>query len=569
MAQNGQAYLHRSEVANDPKVMTRASDEALDEYRKKHSSIKANEEKMGFEHQCRQNATEEEQRANEIIQWLRHQDQVNVFNTAPRRKGYGGQLHSRFVGDHFLSNKPLIEDTALFRITRQMPKGSHLHIHFNSCLQPHVLLDIAKEMDGMWISSDLRLTPDNDYESFEQCEIQFSLATKNDEPLGNLFHGERKGRRWMKFQDFLRQFPAHYEKSTADEWLSNKLMFHEDEAHNCLQSQDGIWEKFNGRTRMMKGLINYRKAYAAYMRRFLQDLVSDNILYAEIRVNFMQSNQLYDDDGSSSSGNRQIMELIIDEVRAFQNEMSSKGRFFGGVKVIYCTPRSFNQEAIAQALGECFSFKLEWPGWIAGFDLVGEESKGKPLQAFVPELLGFKRRCEEAGIDIPLLFHCGETIADEDDNLSHALNLGSKRIGHGFALINHPYIMQRMKDEGVCLELCPISNEILGLAGRISQHAMYPLLASNVHCTLSSDNGTLFRSSLSHDFYQVLVGKSDMSLSGCRQLILWSIEHACLEAEEYGYIRDEWERQWAAFLDWIIKAYWDQYMSSANMRLPS
>ncbi|KAJ4136627.1 hypothetical protein NW754_001387 [Fusarium falciforme] len=195
--------------------------------------------------------------------------------------------------------------------------------------------------------------------------------------------------------------------------------------------------------------------------------------------------------------------------------------------------------------------------------------QGETLQAFVLELLGFKRRCEEAGIDIPLLFHCGETIADEDDNLSHALNLGSKRIGHGFALINHPYIMQRMKDEGVCLELCPISNEILGLAGRISQHVMYPLLANNVHCTISSDNGTLFRSSLSHDFYQVLVGKSDMSLSGCRQLILWSIEHACLEAEEYGCIRDEWERQWAAFLDWVIKAYWDQYMSSANMRLPS
>lgn len=77
------------------------------------------------------------------------------------------------------------------------------------------------------------------------------------------------------------------------------------------------------------------------------------------------------------------------------------------------------------------------------------------------------------------------------------------------------------------------------------------------------------RSSLSHDFYQVLVGKSDMSLSGCRQLFLWSIEHAWLEAEEYGLIRDEWERQWAAFLDWIIETYWDQYMSSTNMRLPS
>ncbi|RSL42612.1 hypothetical protein CEP54_015421 [Fusarium duplospermum] len=267
----------------------------------------------------------------------------------------------------------------------------------------------------------------------------------------------------------------------------------------------------------------------------------------------MQSNQLYDDNGSSSSGSRQIMKLIVDKVRAFQDEMSSEGK-----KVLVVSKPS-----------TCFSFKLEWPGWIAGFDLAGEESRGKPLEAFVPELLGFKRRCEEASIDIPFLFHCGETIADEGDNLSHALNLGSKRIGHGFALINHPCIMQRMKDEGVCLELCPISNEISGLAGRISQAAMYPLMANNVHCTINSDNGTLFRSSLSHDFYQVLVGKSDMSLSGCRQLILWSIEHAWLEAEEYGLIRDEWERQWAAFLDWIIETYWDQYMSSTNMLLQS
>lgn len=82
---------------------------------------------------------------------------------------------------------------------------------------------------------------------------------------------------------------------------------------------------------------------------------------------------------------------------------------------------------------------------------------------------------------------------DVDGNLVDALLLKSKRIGHGFALTKHPYIMQRMKEEGICLELCPISNEILGLTPRVSGHAMYPLLANNVHCTVSSDNGTLFR----------------------------------------------------------------------------
>lgn len=82
---------------------------------------------------------------------------------------------------------------------------------------------------------------------------------------------------------------------------------------------------------------------------------------------------------------------------------------------------------------------------------------------------------------------------DTDGNLVDALLLKSKRIGHGFALAKHPHIMQLMKEQGICLELCPISNEILGLTPRVSGHTMYQLLANNVHCTISSDNGTLFR----------------------------------------------------------------------------
>ena len=132
----------------------------------------------------------------------------------------------------------------------------------------------------------------------------------------------------------------------------------------------------------------------------------------------------------------------------------------------------------------------------AGFDLLGEESEGFPLSYFAPELLQFKKDCEEAQVEIPFLFHCAETLevgGETDGNLLDALLLGSKRIGHGYALDRHPYILEQMKKNNVCLEICPISNEILGLTPRASNHSVYGLLSRNVHCTVSTDNGTLFR----------------------------------------------------------------------------
>ena len=117
---------------------------------------------------------------------------------------------------------------------------------------------------------------------------------------------------------------------------------------------------------MMKGLFNYEAAYRKYTRLFLEDLVQDNIGYAEIRPNFMMSNQLFSNDGSRTIDNQGIMRMIIEEVEKFQADMAAEGRFFGGLKVIYCTPRSFPPQMVEAALNECLRFKKHWPQWIAG-----------------------------------------------------------------------------------------------------------------------------------------------------------------------------------------------------------
>ncbi len=126
---------------------------------------------------------------------------------------------------------------------------------------------------------------------------------------------------------------------------------------------------------------------------------------------------------------------------------------------------------------------------------MGEEAKGNPLIYFIEEFLEFKKECQKEDVDIPFLLHCGETTdvgGDINKNLIDALHLGAKRIGHAFALPRQPYVLQQMKKEGVCLETCPISNEVLGLTSRIDGHAIHTLLASDVHCTINSDDGIFF-----------------------------------------------------------------------------
>jgi len=102
------------------------------------------------------------------------------------------------------------------------------------------------------------------------------------------------------------------------------------------------------------------------------------------------------------------------------------------------------------------------------------------------------------------MFHAGETLLDtggsvdpEKSNLYDAVLLKSKRIGHGFALLKHPELVAICKktetNPGICIELCPISNELLHLCRNVKEHPFPELLAAGIPCTVNSDNPSLFR----------------------------------------------------------------------------
>ncbi|KUJ21791.1 Metallo-dependent hydrolase [Mollisia scopiformis] len=560
-------------VASDWRKVLNADVSSVEDYNKAVERLQAAEKERAFDFQITTSASHNEKRAAALLHKIQAYDWDHTYGTP--HDDEGNPTEKRTQGEHFLGNVDLINKTELMKVAKRMPKGAHLHIHWNSCLPARFLIRQARDIKAMYIRSTLPLTTP---EHFATTRISFMVMTpyeathvkgaEDDEketPLGNVFDPHYVPNRWMPYKQFqeLFNYPGDFGETLtrterAERWLEHKMLISEDEAHGCKQTGHGIWEKFNYRTQMMKGLFAYESAFRNYTRACIKDFVKDNIQYAEIRPNFMATNSLKTDDGTGSIGNEGIMKIINEELQSTMEELRKRGDYFGGMKVIYCTPRSFQKDQVAAALDECIDLKHKYKDLLCGFDLVGHEEMGNELRHFVPEFLDFQKKCKEQKLDIPFLFHCGETleVGDKvDGNLFDAVLLKAKRIGHGYAIARHPMIMEIFKEKNIAIESCPISNEILGLTPNIAGHNLPILLANNVPCTINSDNATFYRSSLSHDFYQVIIGSESMNLLGWKQLAKWSLEHSCMNPDEKAAVTAEWQSKWNAFCQWIVDEY--------------
>lgn len=227
-----------------------AQDKTAQQYNILRSDIRQAEAALAFDHVCTRKAKLLEIKANQKLQQLKQHDITNHYGTAKSRSGYHGQQHARFYGDHFLSNVSIIEQTQLFKLCRAMPKGAHLHIHFNANLLPDFLLNIAKDMPRMYVWSNTRLVDSSgkvDATAMDLCRIQFSILSPEAVEArgeGDIFHttykgGNGKEPQVMQFARFRKEFPKWHIKDTVDAWLHNKLLFQEEETYGLLQTAEG------------------------------------------------------------------------------------------------------------------------------------------------------------------------------------------------------------------------------------------------------------------------------------------------------------------------------------------
>lgn len=147
------------------------------------------------------------------------------------------------------------------------------------------------------------------------------------------------------------------------------------------------------------------------------------------------------------------------------------------------------------------------PCRVIGFDLSGDEATQKRL-----DLEGVLAPLFESCAAITI--HAGEA-ASAQSIWEAVYKQRARRIGHGLRLREHARLMEYCVTEGICLELCPISNGLtnvfrapparrdLSIGGEGSRHD-YPLpafLSADVPVCINTDNRFLHESSTVTDEY--------------------------------------------------------------------
>ncbi|CAE7153663.1 unnamed protein product [Rhizoctonia solani] len=177
------------------------------------------------------------------------------------------------------------------------------------------------------------------------------------------------------------------------------------------------------------------------MRQVMLSSIEDGISYVELRVNFFRKLG-FREDGMEILGHRDLLLWLREAIQDVKDQMKADNREdeFVGAKIIYMSARSRKKPDFIWHLENCMALKQEFPDLVAGFDLMDPEDTSHPLLHHAESLLWFQDECKKRGLDIPFVFHAGETLNDggaADSNLYDALLLGSKRIGHGKAPITN------------------------------------------------------------------------------------------------------------------------------------
>ena len=144
---------------------------------------------------------------------------------------------------------------------------------------------------------------------------------------------------------------------------------------------------------------------------------------------------------------------------------------------------------------------------VVGFDLAGDEVR-YPAS---PQRPAFEA-ARAAGLR--LTCHAGE--AGEPSSVEEALNLGVGRIAHGVIGAREPRIVQRVRSEGVVLDLCPTANWKTKAVPSLDEHPLPRLVRAGVRCTISTDSRTVASTTLSHEFELASeMGMTDEELARC------------------------------------------------------
>ena len=431
---------------------------------------------------------------------LSPEEEAASLRLAALRKAELERVGTRLPPAHsFLldETRRLIETSPLLEVMQHLPKGGVLHLHG------------AAGGDFRWLIAHATYRPD--------CYV---FTGEGPSPVrGKLqLFAEPPGGAWRSVVA-LRAEAA--DPKLFDEELYRSITLGEED-----RGVPDIWEEFTNCFRRAWGLFDDAEIRTGHWRRMLDVLIDENVQYVEFR-------------GWPAD------DAIVADARR-------RGPDFA-VKFIPVSGRRSSRESAKSQLEQTLAERERDPGLVAGFDLVEEEDKSHSTLFFVEELLAARREAERRGFSLPLFLHSGETNRAQSENLYDALLLGAPRIGHGLALVRHPVLMEIVRERGIAVEVCPISNQVLGYVGDLRAHPAVAYINAGIPVVLSPDDPGLTRHTFSYDFYEAFMAW-DLDLRELKQLALNSLVHSAMGPEEKRRALEVWRKRWADFVRWLNTA---------------
>lgn len=552
------------------------------DYLARRRGLIAYERQKRFDAEKRMKRTEAERKADDYIKQLRKQEIDTIYNNSNDLGMIKGSSWA-------LSKSKGVQNGKLYKLINKMPKGAILHCHMDGTIDVEWLIRRTYEQDDLFIRSDVPLI---EHSLLYTANVRIRQlpkegGTKEDEgnaraekETENIFSSNYQPNTWVRLSKARQMFPypnvysipppgyeSHlidFAKSSDsskpanwiafDAYLFSKMTFAPvpTDIVPSISNSRQAWDYFINTFFFLNALQTQETRTEMYKRSFLHS-IQDNISYVEARINFFDET-LLDREGKSTVTHAEMLNEFKSALQAVQAELP-QGRSFDA-KVIYSTLRFIDPDQLQWYIDDAIQLKQQFPSLLVGFDLVGHEDNGKTLYDYLPQLLGMRKRLKELEIDLPFCFHAGETLGDGDsidDNLFDALLLGSKRIGHGFSLSRHPTLVEAVRQKGVCIESCPISNQVLRYNDTQGVHPVLTLLAYGCPVALSHDDPSQFLNlGLSPDFYSILIASDHFDLTSLGVLARNSLQHSLIPDSQHKQAQiDEWDRQWTLYIDEI------------------
>lgn len=442
---------------------------------------------------------------------------------------------------YFPSVKHLYEDSGdLFKFLDSMPKGGLLHIHSGAVGNLDWILNEGIFITGLdgtkcWINKKIVDNIDP-YEKGDDFLFKFSINKPEDS--SNI---------WIPVtKDYiLLNKNAIKERLVMSDILSNK-------------ESPEVWSVFETINNRYASLREYIPYSVASWKNGLETLASNNIQHADIRFGF---------GGPTPDGGpiniKSFLNKTIDKLNTFikaYNQMKYNYPDFT-IKIILSTPRIVNVDTLQQIVDCAYMLKSgkylpdnmtvsdEIKNIITGYDLIAEEDPNYPTNYYIKVWIKQSEREKKYGVKLPFFFHDGESDWVMNQNVVDAVLLDAKRIGHGFNIAFFPYIKKELIKRKICLEVCPISNQILQYFRDLRVHSANSLFKEGVPMVISTDDPLMFGyNGLTYDFWVASISWG-LDLKDIKCLVYNSITYSSLTDIEKNKSLKELDNKWNIWID--------------------